>query len=142
MLRSISRVAIISHARQGRSRSSDRFNLSRTNKSIAAPSDCDLDKIYSSKLGRVVSSLKLAEIMWNRTATGSRDHRAPLPSGCAEDIARSLENAVLAGIYGRKPMEIQGTAATRMSPASNASIYPTMGFMPSSGLIPLIAVAQ
>lgn len=39
----------------------------------------------------------------------------------------------------RNPMEIQGTAATRISPIPSATIYDTIGRMPSSGAIRLIA---
>ena len=39
-------------------------------------------------------------------------------------------------------MEIQGMAATKINPSNRASIYPMIGFMPSSGLMPLMAVAQ
>ena len=38
-------------------------------------------------------------------------------------------------------MEIQGTAATTTKPRNNATMYPMIGLMPSSGLIRLMVQA-
>ena len=38
------------------------------------------------------------------------------------------------GRYPRKPVDIQGIAATMISPTASPAMYPRIGFMPSSGL--------